>query len=216
MIAIIDYGLGNLGSVKNALDTLHIESTITSNPHHIARANGIIFPGVGAAGEGMKNLKRSGLDEVIREEVTKNKPLLGICLGMQLLFSYSEENNVECLDIIQGTVKKFQINFKVPHIGWNEVRIQDKQNLFKNIPDKSFFYFVHSYYCEPKNTDIMVGSTNYQIDFSSAIQKDNVYATQFHPEKSSQAGLQLLKNFSLIITNNMSSRTMSVEDPGSI
>ncbi len=198
MIAIIDYGLGNLGSVKNALDTLQVESIVTSDKQQIEKSDGIIFPGVGAAGVGMKNLRQSGLDKIIKEEIKKNKPFLGICLGMQLLFSYSEENDTECLNIISGQVRKFDIQLKIPHIGWNQVKVQ---SLFSNIPDNNYFYFVHSYYCDPADKTIVSAQTDYGIPFCSAIQKNNIYATQFHPEKSGQLGLQLLKTFSQTVTN---------------
>ena len=141
MIVIIDYGLGNLGSVKNALDKLGIDSVISKSIKDIEKAEGLIFPGVGSAAEGMKNLRKSGLDKVIIKQVKKNKPILGICLGMQLLFSSSEEGRTECLNVNEGKVIKFNTNLKVPQIGWNQVK-QKSSKLFSGIKDNSYFYFV--------------------------------------------------------------------------
>lgn len=195
MIAIIDYGLGNLGSVQNALNKIGVRSVITSKEKQIQKASKIIFPGVGAAGEGMCNLERSGLDLVIKNQIDEEKPVLGICLGMQLLFSFSEENNTECLNIIPGSVKKLDINYKVPHVGWNTVQRSDSVGIFDAVSNNEYFYFVHSYYCTPENPNNVVGFTEYGINFCSVVQKKNIYGVQFHPEKSGSAGLQLLKNF---------------------
>lgn len=199
MIAIIDYGLGNLGSVKNALDTLGIDSFISKSPVEIERANGLILPGVGAAGEGMKNLKAGELDRTIRDFSDSNKPILGICLGMQLLMSESEEGNVKCLDIIKGKVKKFKTNFKVPQIGWNTVNMISDCRLLKEIRNESYFYFVHSYFCSTDNSKTIKGNTQYGDIFCSVMQDANTYGVQFHPEKSGDNGLLLLKNFSEIV-----------------
>lgn len=200
MIAIIDYGLGNLTSVKNALDKIGVSSIISNDPKIIRSAKGIILPGVGAAPDGMKNLKAKGLDKVIKEEVKKGKPFLGLCLGMQLLFDFSEEGNTKCLGIIPGKVKLFRVNLKVPQIGWNDVRKKGKgkrkkEDLFKNIPNKSYFYFVHSYYSKPFDKSIIIGETEYGINFCSVLKDKNIFATQFHPEKSGEVGLKLLENF---------------------
>lgn len=198
MIAIIDYKIGNVSSVQNALDVLGIANQLTNNISRIEKADAIILPGVGAAQTGMMNLKQRKLDSVLREEIRKGKPFLGICLGMQLLFTKSEEGNTKCLSIIEGKVKKFKTKLKIPQIGWNQVKIKENI-LFKNIPDKSYFYFVHSYYCEPENKNYSIATTEYGENFCSVIQKDNIFATQFHPEKSSDMGLQLLKNFAEIV-----------------
>jgi len=202
MIAIIDYGLGNLGSVKNALDTLDIDSFISKSPVEIKRASGLILPGVGAAGEGMKNLKAGKLDRAIKDFSESNKPILGICLGMQLLMSQSEEGNVECLDIIKGNVKKFKTSLKVPQIGWNTVKTIGDCRLLSEIRSESYFYFVHSYFCSPVNDKTIKGSTQYGDLFCSVLQDANIYGVQFHPEKSGESGLLLLKNFSEIIYEN--------------
>lgn len=199
MLAIIDYGLGNLTSVANALNKLTIPNQISNRPEVIQQATGLILPGVGAAGEGMKNLAAKKLNLVIKNQMAQGKPILGICLGMQLLFSTSDESNVDCLDIIKGQVKKFEISLKVPQMGWNQVKIAPQSKLFKGIKNESNFYFVHSYYCDPKDPTIMIGTTNYGQNFASAIETNSVFGVQFHPEKSGDAGLQLLKNFSEVI-----------------
>ncbi len=195
MITIIDYGLGNLTSVKNALEKLEIPVQISSDPTVIKNAQGLILPGVGAAGEGMRNLQQRGLEKVIVEYVRSGKPLLGICLGMQLLFSQSEEGNVDCLNIVKGKVKKFATDLKVPQIGWNQVRANSRSKLFKDVLDDSYFYFVHSYYCEPDDKAVIIGQTDYNQTFCSVLEVKNIFGVQFHPEKSSEAGLQLLNNF---------------------
>lgn len=214
MISIIDYGLGNLASVRNALDSLKIPSVISSNTNTLKKARAIILPGVGSAEQGIANLKKRNLDKAIKNEIKKGKPILGVCLGMQLLFSFSEEGNAKCLNVIDGKVIKFKIKLKVPQIGWNQIRYQrsiptlrrDKdQKLFKGILNQSYFYFVHSYYCEPEDKSVVLATTEYGIDFCSVLKKDNVFGVQFHPEKSGENGLRLLKNFSEIVYANNSS-----------
>jgi glutamine amidotransferase len=205
MITIIDYGLGNLGSVKNALDKLGVDSLISRSISAIQKADGLILPGVGAAGEGMKNLKERRLDKVIKQEVIKGKPILGICLGMQLLMSKSEEGNVDCLDIVDGMAKKFAISLKVPQIGWNTIKAEKDSQLFIDIPQNNYFYFVHSYYCFPSDKKIVMGKTKYGMSFCSAFQNNNVFGVQFHPEKSGENGLKMLKNYSNIVYENTSS-----------
>lgn len=195
MITIIDYGLGNLTSVANALNQLSIPYRISDKSEDIQSSSALIFPGVGAAGEGMKNLKGRRLDQVIIDQVANGKPLLGICLGMQLLFSSSDEGNVGCLNIIKGKVKKFETKLKVPQIGWNQVNAGSKSKLLKGIGDENYFYFVHSYYCEPEDKQVITGTTNYDQTFCSVLEANNVFGVQFHPEKSGEAGLQLLQNF---------------------
>ena len=195
-IVIIDYGLGNLASIANALEKLGISYQISANVETIKTAAGLILPGVGAARQGMKNLKAKGLDKVITEQVKKGKPILGICLGMQLLLSFSEEGNVACLDLIKGNVKKFKTQLKVPQIGWNDVKITNNELVItKDISDNSYFYFVNSYYCEPNDESIVAATTDYGREFCSIFAKGNIFGAQFHPEKSGNAGLQLLKNF---------------------
>lgn len=195
MIVIIDYGVGNLASVKNALDKLGVKNVVSNDPITIKKAEALILPGVGAAGQGMKNLKKIGLDKVIVEEIKKGKPFLGICLGMQLLFEKSEEGNVNCLGVLKGSVKKFKKMKKVPQIGWNQIDIQQKINLFRNIDNGSYFYFVNSFYCLPEDKEVIAGITNYGEAFASIVAKDNVVGVQFHPERSGKVGFKLLKNF---------------------
>ena len=198
-IVIIDYGLGNLGSVKNTLYKLGISSMISKSKGDIEKADALILPGVGSAKQGMENLKTQCLDKVLINEIKKGKPFLGICLGMQLLFSESEEGNVQCLNVINGKVKKFDSGLKVPQIGWNSVKQKIKTNLFKNISSRSSFYFVNSYYCQPKDKSAIVGETEYGINYCSVLVKNNITATQFHPEKSGQIGQQFIKNFIKLI-----------------
>ena len=200
MIVIIDYDLGNLGSVKNTLDKLGVDSMISKLIDDIEKADALILPGVGSAKQGMKNLKKRGLDKILINEIKKGKPFLGICLGMQLLFSESEEGNVSCLNVIEGKVKVFKNKkLKIPQIGWNEVRVKSEKlrikNLFKNIPNKSSFYFVNSYYCQPDDKSIIAAETEYGINYCSVLTKSNITATQFHPEKSGQIGQQFIKNW---------------------
>ena len=196
MIVVIDYGLGNLASVTNALNTLGVKNKISSDPLVIQKAKGLILPGVGAAKQGMENLKKNGLEKVLIDEIKKGKPFLGICLGMQLLFEKSEEGNAKCLRIFGGTVKKFRKMRKVPQIGWNDVRIMNQESrIMKNIKNKSYFYFVNSYYCDPTDKKIIAGTTTYGETFVSVVEKDNIVGVQFHPEKSGKVGFQLIKNF---------------------
>ncbi len=203
MIVIIDYGLGNLGSVKNTLDKLGVDSMTSKSIDDIKKSDAIILPGVGSAKQGMKNLKNRKLDNVLIKEVKNGKPFLGICLGMQLLFSTSEEGNVKCLDVVEGKVKMFSSKLKVPQIGWNRVKIKNEElrvkNLFNKIPKNNSFYFVNSYYCQPEDKSIIVGKTEYGVNFCSILIKDNITATQFHPEKSGQVGRQFIKNWIKII-----------------
>ena len=196
MIGIIDYGLGNLTSVKNALDKLGIPNFISDDPAKLKDSKGLILPGVGAAGAGMQNLKEKGLDQYLTGEIKNGKPFLGTCLGMQLLFDYSEEGGTKCLGIVPGKVKKFTGSLKVPQMGWNNVASIKDSNILKGIQDQSYFYFVNSFYCQPEEKEVIAGTTDYGITFASVIEKDNIFATQFHSEKSGEIGLQLLKNFS--------------------
>ena len=199
MIVVIDYGIGNLGSVTNSLSRLGIPNQISSNPGVIKTAQAVILPGVGAARQGMKNLIDRNLDKLVVKEIDKGKPFLGLCLGMQLLFETSEEGNIPCLGIFKGTVKKFRRERKVPQIGWNNVKFvsqnQQISKLFNGISDNSYFYFVNSYYCAPNDSSIVAGTSEYGERFASVVAKNNVAGVQFHPEKSGQVGFQLLKNF---------------------
>ena len=196
MITIIDYGLGNLASITNAFDRLSLPSIISNRPNQILKATGLILPGVGAAGAGMQNLKKTGLDQIIIRFAKTGKPILGICLGMQLLFSQSQEGNVSCLNLISGTVKKFTSkNLKIPQIGWNQVNIINSSRLLNQAPNNSYAYFVNSYYCAPRQKSAVIATTTYGQSFASVIEQNNLFATQFHPEKSGDFGNIILKNF---------------------
>lgn len=198
MIAIIDYGAGNLQSVKKAFDFIGAESVITDNPEIINACDRILLPGVGSFGDAMDSMAKSGLVETVKQNALSGKPFLGICLGLQLLFEESEESpGVKGLGIFKGKIKKFSsdMGLKIPHIGWNSLEIKQKDTLFKNVPENSYVYFVHSYYLHAEDENDIATVTNYGIDFHSAVGKNNIFATQFHPEKSGDVGLQILKNF---------------------
>lgn len=191
MIAVIDYGSGNIKSVTNALNDLQCKYIVTNHEKEICDAEKIIFPGVGEASYAVKRLHMLNLFTMLR---VVNKPMLGICLGMQLLCEKSLEGNAACLGVFPGSTEIFdEKKTKVPHMGWNKVKIISDTQLFKNIPDESFFYFAHSYYV-PMNS-FTIAYANYGNDFSAAIEKENYYGVQFHPEKSGKYGIQLLKNF---------------------
>ena len=199
-IAIIDYEMGNLKSIYKLLDHLNVESIITSDSKIIKDADGIILPGVGAFGDAMKNLRQKDLISVIEDMILEKKPLFGICLGQQLLFTKSYEMGQNMgLNIIEGEVVEFDLSNvkKVPQIGWNSVNFTNKDHfLIQGIPNNTYFYFVHSFYSIPKNKNEILGLTKYdEIEFCSMISKDNVIATQFHPEKSSTYGIQMYQNF---------------------
>jgi glutamine amidotransferase len=188
-IVLVDYGAGNVQSVKYAVNRLGYEPILTKSHDEIRSADKVVFPGVGSAKAAMEQLRDSGLDKLIP---TLEQPVLGICVGMQLMCSYSFEGDVECLGIIDAEVKKFEGGLKIPHMGWNSIS-DYKSSIFKDMSDDNQVYFVHSYYV-PLN-DFTVAKTNYGFDFSAAIQKDNFYAVQFHTEKSGDIGSQILKQF---------------------
>lgn len=197
MVAIIDYGAGNLQSVKKALDYLGYENIITQDKEIIESASHVILPGVGSFGDAMASIRERNLEDVIKNAASGKKPFLGICLGLQLLFEESDESpNVEGLGIFNGkiiTIPKDN-GLKVPHMGWNSVSLKQNDGIFKDVKDNSYFYFVHSYYLTGAD-DIVAGTAEYGVEIQCAVQKGLVCATQFHPEKSSEVGLQLLKNF---------------------
>ena len=200
MIAIIDYGMGNLRSVSKAFEAVGHEAVVTRDVATIKKASHVVLPGVGAFGDCMANLKQHDLVEPIRSTIQSGKPFLGICLGLQLLFTESEEFGPhEGLGIIPGKVRRFAIDpsLKVPHMGWNQVNLQRDCPLFKGIEDGANWYFVHSYFVDPRDRQIAATMTTYGIPFVSSIWKDNIVATQFHPEKSQAVGLRLIKNFGL-------------------
>lgn len=189
MIAIVKYNAGNITSVKNAVERLGYSCIVTDDETILKQAEKVIFPGVGEASSAMKYLKEKGLDEVIKNF---KQPVLGICLGQQLLCKFSEEGNTKCLGIFDAMIKKFEPQLKVPHMGWNTIS-NAKSALYKGISSDEDFYFVHSYYAEISNETTAI--CDYIVPFSASMEKDNFYATQFHPEKSSQVGEQLLLNF---------------------
>jgi len=196
MIAVVDYGVGNIRSVLFALRRLNADAKLTGEPGEIAAASGVVLPGVGAFAPAMDSLRASGLAEPVRAAASAGTPLLGICLGHQLLFSKSEEHGVHAgLHLLEGSVRRFPPGPKVPHMGWNEVRQVRESPLFDGIADGAFFYFAHSYFTEPADAAVTIGVTDYGGDFACAVGRDNVFGTQFHPEKSGPVGLRMLANF---------------------
>jgi len=198
MIAVVDYGMGNIRSVSKALEYVGAQIKITQSPEDIKKAKAIVLPGVGAFRDCMQNLTNLGVLSTVKEEILKGKPYFGICLGMQILFTESEEFGLcKGLDIFKGRVVRFSLpkEYKIPHMGWNTVRFKRKSKLLEEIPDSSYFYFVHSYYVVPEDSNVVAGVTDYGIDFTSMIIYENIFATQFHPEKSQKMGLKLLENF---------------------
>lgn len=199
MLAIMDYGAGNLTSVGRALKHLGIPNTITADPATIATASGIIFPGVGNAAQAMGSLRDTGLDIALAESVKRNQPLLGICVGCQILLERSEEGNVQTLGIMPGDCVQFedevaQAGLPVPHMGWNSIERKRESALLAGVPKSAEFYFVHSYYPRPA-PELVIATTNYGHEFCSVYGREGLWATQFHPEKSGTAGLQILANF---------------------
>ncbi len=197
-VTIIDYGMGNLHSVSKALEHLECAAEITDDPARVREARRLILPGVGAFGDAMRELERRRLVEPLLDRVAAGVPLLGVCLGMQLLLETSEESpGVAGLGLIPGTVRRFRTDLKVPQMGWNTVRQVRQAPLFAGIPDESWFYFVHSYYVAPANGagGAVAGVTDYAGEFPSVLWRDHVQATQFHPKKSQSLGLQMLRNF---------------------
>ena len=196
MNVIIDYKVGNLYNLKNALDFSGVENQLVSHADEVRKADRILLPGVGAFGPAMEHLRNSGMLAALQEKVLAGTPLLGICVGAQLLMDESEEDGSRVgLGWIPGKVKRFQHELKTPQIGWNQVSQQQKDPLFYNVADEMHFYFVHSYHLNPENSEHVLGLSNYGYDFAAVVCKDNLWGVQFHPEKSQNAGLQLLKNF---------------------
>ncbi|MGA1867314.1 MAG: imidazole glycerol phosphate synthase subunit HisH [bacterium] len=200
MIAIIDYKAGNLTSVQRALHSIGHEAIITSDRSVIAHAHRIIFPGVGAAGSAMLSLREKGLDISLKDAFSKGIPILGICLGTQIILTRSHEDNTECIGLIKGETKKFNQHYlhprlKIPHMGWNSIDLKKMHPIFQGIDEDYQFYFVHSYYPSPCDEDIIIGTTSYGISFASVIGVKNLVAVQFHPEKSGRPGLRMLENF---------------------
>jgi imidazole glycerol-phosphate synthase subunit HisH len=196
MITVINYGAGNLRSVINAITSRGFQAKITSDPQDVLAATAVILPGVGAAGDTMANLQRLKLDDVIRRVIADNRHFLGICIGLQVLFSGTEEGGwYQCLDVIPGQVRRLPAGQKIPHMGWNQVKQRAFHPLFEGIPDNTDFYFVHSYYADPADKELVIGETDYGITFCSAIARGNLVAVQFHPEKSGTNGMRIYDNF---------------------
>ncbi len=196
MIAIIDYGAGNLRSVTNAVAAIGYRAEITSRPDDVLRAKAVFFPGVGAAGDTMSSLQQRGLADAIRKLVAEDRPLFAICIGLQVLFTATEEGGWhKCLDLIPGPVRRLPPGQKIPHMGWNQVKQKFNHPIFAGIPDETNFYFVHSYYAAPEHKSLVLAETEYGVSFCSALAKGNLVATQFHPEKSGEPGLKMYENF---------------------
>ena len=198
MIGIIDYDAGNIRSVEKALSYLGEKTVVSRNPETLKNADKVILPGVGSFGQAMENLHRYELVPVIRDMIEDGKPFLGICLGLQLLFESSEESpGAEGLGILKGKILKIPSSpgLKIPHMGWNSLQLQNNGRLFRNIPQDTYVYFVHSYYLQAQEPEIVKAVTEYSTEIHASVEKDNVFACQFHPEKSGKYGLEILKNF---------------------
>ena len=207
MIAIIDYGMGNLRSVEKGFLKVGVDVRVTNAPEDVQKADGVVLPGVGAFKDCMRELTNLELTESIVQAIQSGKPYLGICLGLQVLFTESEEfGTCRGLDVFKGKVVRFNFDnndLKIPQMGWNTITIKKDNPLFNGIPDKSYYYFVHSYYVAPGDESIIATTTDYGIEFTSSVWQDNVFAVQFHPEKSQALGLRLLKNFGDIVTKGL-------------
>ncbi|KKN21196.1 hypothetical protein LCGC14_0927830 [marine sediment metagenome] len=207
MIAILDYGMGNLRSVEKALQKVGAQTLVTSEPEKVLIAEGLVLPGVGAFKDCMRNLKEYGLIDALYQFIQSGRPFLGICLGLQLLFSESTEFGLyKGLDIIKGKVVRFPqgSTVKVPHMGWNTVKIEKEVPFLQDIEDESYFYFVHTYYVIPEDESIVATTTNYGVKFVSSICHNNIFACQFHPEKSQELGLKILRRFKEFCQENAS------------
>jgi glutamine amidotransferase len=197
VIVIIDYQAGNLTSVVRSLKALGVEGTVTQDPAVVAQATRVIFPGVGAAGKAMATLRELGLDQALHQSFQRGIPILGICLGAQIILEHSEENDTACLGLLPGRTRALPRGegLKIPHMGWNRVRFLRDHRIFKGLPEGAEYYFVHSYYPAPADAAMVVGVTDHGLEFPCAIGWRNLVATQFHPEKSGRFGLQILENF---------------------
>jgi glutamine amidotransferase len=204
-IVVVDYDAGNLRSVQRALEAVGLRPRVTPNPRELAAAAALVLPGVGSAQDCMRKLSDRGLIEPLRDYAASGRPFLGVCVGLQLLFDGSEEGGgVECLGILAGSVRRFARDkgLKVPQIGWNDVHFQRGHPLVADIPDRTYFYFVHGYYADPSDPEISVGVADYGGDFAAIVARDNIQATQFHPEKSADMGLRVYANFGRIAVSH--------------
>jgi glutamine amidotransferase len=204
-VAIIDYGVGNLRSVEKALTAVGVDAVVTSDKFVLQTAERLVLPGVGAFGACMSEFKRHGFMQLVIDRVEQGTPLLGVCVGMQMLFEESSEfGKTKGLGLLEGQVNRFDDDsLVVPHVGWNQVGRTSLSPILNDVSDNSFFYFVHSYYCEPADKDAIVGETEYGVTFASVVAKKNIYGVQFHPEKSQNSGLQLLKNFASLMSDTV-------------
>ncbi len=203
-IAVVDYGAGNLRSVAHAVEHVGLPATVTADAREILDADGVILPGVGAAADTMANLTQRDLVGVVKDVIGRGTPFFGVCMGLQALFSVSEEGGEHpCLDVLPGRVKRFAPGLNIPHMGWNQVTQRRAHPFFDSVPNGANFYFVHSYYVEPTDPSCVAGETEYGVRFASVVCRDNVMATQFHPEKSGRDGLQLYRNFGRIVTGEL-------------
>jgi len=195
-VAIIDYGVGNLRSVEKAFAATGCNAVVSADENLLRKSERLVLPGVGAFGACMDALTERGFDELVRERVTAGTPLLGVCVGMQMLFEESDEfGPTPGLGLLRGRVRRFADDLVVPQVGWNQIRQRKPHPLFQGISDSAFFYFVHSYYCEPVEQEVILGETDYGVAYSSVVARKNLCGVQFHPEKSQAAGLRLLSNF---------------------
>lgn len=195
-VVIIDYGVGNLRSVEKAFAATDCGAIVSSDEKDLKAADRLVLPGVGAFGACMKALHERGFDRLVREKVAAGTPLLGVCVGMQLLFEESDEfGATRGLGLLRGKVRRFDDNLVVPHVGWNRIHQRGAHSLFADVADESFFYFVHSYYCEPEDESVVAGETEYGVRYASVVAQQNICGVQFHPEKSQDVGLRLLQNF---------------------
>jgi len=207
MIGIFDYGVGNLQNLKNAIDHLELQNCIVQNPDDLESCDRMLLPGVGAFSPAMENLRASGMFKKLEKKVRQGMPLLGICLGAQLLLDESsEDGRCQGLGWIPGKVRRFKHSLKVPQMGWNQVKFQQQDPIFEKLPSSSYFYFVHSYFMEPETSSMVLGTTDYGHDFASVVHRENLWGVQFHPEKSQQAGLDLLNNFCTMELESKSSK----------
>jgi imidazole glycerol-phosphate synthase subunit HisH len=204
-IVVVDYDAGNLRSVQRAMQAVGLRPKVTSHPREVEQAAALVLPGVGSAQDCMRKLRDRGLIEPLRDYAASGRPFLGVCVGLQLLFDGSEEGGgVECLGILPGTVRRFpaQQGLKVPQIGWNDVQFKYDHPLIAEIPGGSYFYFVHSYYADPADPEVTIGIADYGVDFAAIVARENVVATQFHPEKSAEFGLKIYANFGRIAASS--------------
>lgn len=203
MIAIVDYGMGNLRSVQKGFEKVGYDARITDDPRLLAEAAAVVLPGVGGFGPAIQRIEEVGLADAIRREIEKGKPYLGICLGLQLLFEVSEEGGMhKGLGVLPGRVVRFRRGITVPHMGWNQIQIEKPVPILTDIPNNAYMYFVHSYYVVPETPSLNATRTHYDVEFTSMVARENLFASQFHPEKSQSLGLQMLRNFGKFVRSN--------------